>query len=67
MEIIDGATSLLETSRASGNTSYNGSSLVQVYYAQARNELAAGNYLVPYLQQALGGITGRLGSQLSAQ
>lgn len=65
--IVSGATELLEMSRANGNASYNGSSLIQVYYAQARNELATGNYLVPYLQQALGQATGRLGAQLSAQ
>lgn len=65
--IIQGATEMLESSRANGDTTYNGSSLVQVYYAQARNEMATGNYLVPYLQQALGQITGRLGSQLSAE
>jgi hypothetical protein len=46
---------------------YNGSQLIQVYYAQARNELASGNYLVPFLQQALGRITGELGVRLSAQ
>lgn len=67
MVIVEGATQLLETSRANGDTTYNGSSLVQVYYAQARNEMATGNYLAPYLQQTLGQITGRLGAQLSAE
>jgi len=67
VEIVSGATSRLETSRANGDTTYNGSSLIQVYYAQARNELASGNYLVPYLQQALGRATGQLGARLSAQ
>lgn len=67
VEIISGATSLLETSRANGDASYTGSSLIQVYYAQARNELASGNYLVPYLQQDLGRISGQLSAQLSAQ
>lgn len=67
VEIIQGATSLLEVARANGNAGYNGSELIQVYYAQARNELASGNYLVPYLQQALGRITGELGIRLSAQ
>jgi hypothetical protein len=58
---------LLESSRANGLGNYNGSQLIQVYYAQARNELASGNYLVPFLQQALGRITGELGVRLSAQ
>jgi len=67
VEIISGATSLLETSRANGDSTYNSSRLIQVYYAQARNELAAGNYLVPFLQQALGRISGELGIRLSAE
>jgi hypothetical protein len=67
VEIVSGATSRLEISRANGDTTYNGSSLIQVYYAQARNELASRNYLVPYLQQALGRVTGQLGARLSAQ
>jgi hypothetical protein len=58
---------MLETSRANGDSGYNSSRLIQVYYAQARNELATGNYLVPYLLQALGRITGELGIRLSAE
>lgn len=61
--INSGATASLLSARQNGATGYNGSSAITVYYAQARNELASGNYLVPYLQSALGEITARYNAQ----
>lgn len=48
-----GATQNLVTSRATGNSSYDPSRVISVYYAQARNEQASGNFLVPYSQALL--------------
>lgn len=61
--INQGATTNLQNARQNGNSAYNGSSAITVYYAQARNEQAANQYLVPYIQQALGQITGQYSSQ----
>jgi hypothetical protein len=65
--ISEGATLALQTARAIGNASYNGSSAVEVFYAQARQETAVGSYLLPYMQVALAEITGRLSAQSVAQ
>jgi hypothetical protein len=61
--VQSGATANLQLARSIGNSSYNGSSAIHVYYNQARQENAVGSYLLPLMQQALGGIT----SQISAQ
>lgn len=61
------ASQLLDQARSSGNASYNGTSAISVYYAQARQEQATGTYLVPLMQQALGQITGRLSAQSASQ
>lgn len=61
--INSGATSNLQSARESGDASYNGSSAISVYYAHARNEQAMGNYVVPYIQQALGRITAQAGAE----
>ena len=62
-----GATEALATARSIGNATYNGTSAITVFYSQARNELAAGNYLLPYLTQDLGIVVGKLASQSVAQ
>ncbi|WWC59308.1 uncharacterized protein I303_101859 [Kwoniella dejecticola CBS 10117] len=48
-----GATETLNQARLIGNSSYNPSEAIQVFYAQARMETAVNSYLVPYIQQAL--------------
>ncbi|WVQ72288.1 hypothetical protein IAR50_001838 [Cryptococcus sp. DSM 104548] len=51
--INSGATSALLQARQNGDASYNASRAIDVYYAQARQENAANQYLVPLLQAAL--------------
>lgn len=63
MVIQPGATANLELARSIGNSSYNGSSAIHVYYAQARNENAVGSYLLPLMQQALGQLTGQISAR----
>ncbi|KAH7906449.1 hypothetical protein BJ138DRAFT_1162589 [Hygrophoropsis aurantiaca] len=41
------ATANLATARQNGDTTYNPASAITVYYAQARQETATGNYVVP--------------------
>ncbi|OCH87106.1 hypothetical protein OBBRIDRAFT_796525 [Obba rivulosa] len=41
------ATTRLTAARVNGDTTYNPASAITVYYAQARNEIATGNYVVP--------------------
>ena len=65
--INSGATSNLQSARQGGDASYNGSSAISIYYAQARNEMAMNQYVVPYIQQALWQITARIGSESVAQ
>ncbi|ORX38840.1 hypothetical protein BD324DRAFT_576967 [Kockovaella imperatae] len=65
--ISEGATEALAQARSIGNSSYNGSNAITVYYAQARNELATGNYLQPYILEDLGMITGRFNAESVAQ
>ncbi|KIM31251.1 hypothetical protein M408DRAFT_327517 [Serendipita vermifera MAFF 305830] len=65
--ITSGATSRLAAARATGDTSYNPMGAISVYYAQARNEVATGNYLMPITQAVLNRVTVQLGAQLSAQ
>lgn len=61
--INSGATSNLQTARQNGDSSYNGSSAISIYYAQARNEMAMNQYVVTYIQQALGKITAQIGAE----
>ncbi|GAB1528084.1 hypothetical protein RhiTH_011275 [Rhizoctonia solani] len=48
-----GASSRLNAARIVGNSSYNPTTSITFYYAQARNELATGNYVVPLTTAAL--------------
>jgi hypothetical protein len=61
------ATANLLEARQTGNASYNGSSAVHVYYAQARQENAVNGYLVPYIQQELGMVVAQASAQSTAQ
>ncbi|WWD00523.1 hypothetical protein V866_007440 [Kwoniella sp. B9012] len=65
--INTGATTNLNQARLNGNASYNGSSAIDVFYAQARMETAVNSYLLPYMQQALGGILGQYNARSAAQ
>lgn len=48
-----GASARLAAARTSGNASYNPMSAITFYYAQARNEQAAGSYINPLTTMAL--------------
>ncbi|TDL23497.1 hypothetical protein BD410DRAFT_768789 [Rickenella mellea] len=49
----------LTLARQTGDKTYNPASAINVYYAQARNEIAANNFLVPIATQLLTGVTQR--------
>lgn len=51
--VNSGASALLASSRASGNSSYSPMSAITFYYAQARNEQATGSYINPLTTAAL--------------
>ncbi|BEI86554.1 hypothetical protein CcaverHIS002_0608410 [Cutaneotrichosporon cavernicola] len=58
-----GATANLASARAGGNTSYDGRDAIQFIYAQARNELASGSYMLPMVTAHLNAITDTVGVQ----
>ncbi|KAI0925371.1 hypothetical protein AcV7_005634 [Taiwanofungus camphoratus] len=47
------ATTRLINARANGDMTYNPATAITVYYAQARNEVAIGNYVVPIITNLL--------------
>ncbi|KAI0699407.1 hypothetical protein BC835DRAFT_1412597 [Cytidiella melzeri] len=47
------ATSRLVRARANGDATYDPTTAITVYYAQARQEVAVGNYVLPITQQLL--------------
>ncbi|WVF69967.1 hypothetical protein IAT40_004752 [Kwoniella sp. CBS 6097] len=61
--INSGASNNLVTARQNGDASYNSSSAIGVYYAQARLETATNSYLMPYIQAELGAILGQLNAR----
>jgi hypothetical protein len=65
--IQSGATANLLSARQNGLSTYNGSQAIEIYYSQARNEIAVNSYLIPLLSVHLGQILGRLNAQSVAQ
>lgn len=65
--IEEGATAALQLARSIGNASYNGTSAVSAYYAQARQENAVGSYLLPNMQSALAMSTVQFSARSAAQ
>ncbi|CAE6438385.1 unnamed protein product [Rhizoctonia solani] len=61
-----GASSRLNTARVAGDASYNPAMSITFYYAQARNELATGNYVVPLTTAALTQILQRFNTNSAA-
>ena len=57
----------MNAARASGNASYDPTTAITIYYAQARNEQAAGNFIVPYSQQLIGQASASFSAQSAAQ
>ncbi|WVQ98009.1 hypothetical protein IAU59_005129 [Kwoniella sp. CBS 9459] len=58
--INTGASNNLVTARQNGDATYDASSAIGVYYAQARLETATNTYLMPYIQAELSAILGQL-------
>jgi hypothetical protein len=61
------ATASLLSARQNGLASYNGSSAISAYWAQARNELAMNSYVIPYIQQTLGEVAGQLSARTAGE
>ncbi|CEL62334.1 Nitrosoguanidine resistance protein SNG1 OS=Saccharomyces cerevisiae (strain ATCC 204508 / S288c) GN=SNG1 PE=1 SV=1 [Rhizoctonia solani AG-1 IB] len=60
------ASSRLNAARIAGDASYNPMTSITFYYAQARNELATGNYVVPLTTAALTQILQRFNTNSAA-
>jgi hypothetical protein len=65
--INPGASANLAAARAAGDASYDGRTAIQFVYAQARNEIATGTYMVPIASGHLAAITGKIGAQSVAE
>lgn len=61
------ASNHLAVARQNGDASYNASTAISVYYAQARNEIAVGSYVLPIVQPLLGGILARFNARSVAE
>lgn len=61
------ASNSLAVARQTGDASYNASTAISVYYAQGRNEIAVGSYILPIVQPLLGGILGRFNARSVAE
>ena len=61
------ASNNLAVARQTGNSSYNASTAISVYYAQARNEIAVGSYVLPIVQPLLGRILGQFNARSVAE
>ena len=66
MLVNEGATDKLAAARATGDSSYDPTSAVSVYYSQARNEVASGIYL-PITQTLLTRLLFQYNAQSTAQ
>ena len=61
------ASNNLAIARQTGDTSYSASSAISVYYAQGRNEIAVGSYVLPIVQPLLGRILGQFNARSVAE
>ncbi|KIR35936.1 endoplasmic reticulum protein [Cryptococcus deuterogattii MMRL2647] len=61
-----GVSDALLSARENGNSSWNGLSVIDVYYAQARQETAINSYLIPFIQQALSQLSFEYNTQSAA-
>ena len=57
----------LAIARQTGDASYNSSAAISIYYAQARNEIAVGNYVLPNIQPILGRVLGQFNAKSVAE
>lgn len=61
------ASNNLAVARQTGDTSYSSSAAISVYYAQGRNEIAVGSYVLPIVQPLLGRILGQFNAKSVAE
>jgi Protein of unknown function (DUF3533) len=61
------ASNNLALARQTGDVSYNASKAISVYYAQGRNEIAVGSYILPIVQPLLGRILGEFNPKSVAE
>ena len=61
------ASNNLAVARQTGDASYNASTAISVYYAQGRNEIAVGSYVLPIVQPLLGRILGQFNARSVAE
>ncbi|KAH8927576.1 hypothetical protein BT69DRAFT_1213796 [Atractiella rhizophila] len=61
------ATERLQTAFNGADALWNSSDVVQVFYSQARNELATGNFVVPYTTTILQRVNAHLAQSFGAQ
>ncbi|KAG2126056.1 hypothetical protein DEU56DRAFT_983037 [Suillus clintonianus] len=61
------ATDKLSAARQTGNSTFNPTSLLTVYYVGARNEIATGTYLIPIYSNLLGEVVSPLATTSAQQ
>ncbi|KAG1744774.1 hypothetical protein EDB19DRAFT_1694172 [Suillus lakei] len=61
------ATDKLSDARKTGNSAFNPTSLLTIYYAEARQEIAVGTYVIPISSNLLGEITSSLAAASAQQ
>ena len=61
------ASNSLAVARQTGDASYSASRAISVYYAQGRNEIAVGSYILPIVQPLLGAIIGQFSARSVAE
>lgn len=65
--IEENASNNLAIARANGDATYNPMSAISVYYAQARNEIAVGNFVIPITQGILTPTVAKFNAETTAQ
>jgi len=66
-QVEPNASNNLAVARQTGDASYNASTAISVYYAQGRNEIAIGSYILPIVQPLLGRILGQFNARSVAE
>ncbi|AAW45796.1 hypothetical protein CNBJ2900 [Cryptococcus deneoformans B-3501A] len=61
-----GVSDALVSARENGNSSWSGPSVIDVFYAQARQETAINSYLLPFVQEVLGQLCFQYNAQSAA-
>ena len=61
------ATARLVSARENGDATYNGSSVVTIFFNAGRNEIAANSYILPYSEALLSSAIGQFSTNFAAQ